>query len=178
MPRQADPPRRRLDAVTAVHWILVPVTAFAVWLGTLLIGIGGSSLLDSWCPPDLMVSGACTAPWHRPAMAGLEMICAGTAAVGFIVLPAKVAPAYRSHVAVVCFASEDSSPSNWRLQGHCGCPPPLPQSPVSLPYARLYRGLRRRTLEAIPIARDKRLVARPNDPIVAKMPPCYRSAPA
>ena len=89
--------------MTAVRWILVPITAFAVWAGTLLIGISGVTLLDSLCPPDLMVSGACMAPWHRPAMAGLEMLCAGIAAVGFVILPAWVAPVYRVHVAVVCF---------------------------------------------------------------------------
>jgi hypothetical protein len=96
-------PRKSLNPVTAVRWMLVPVTAFAVWIGTLLIGIGGSTLLDSLCPPDLMVSGLCTASWHRPAMAGLEMACAAIAAVGFIVLPARVAPAYRVQVAVGCF---------------------------------------------------------------------------
>jgi hypothetical protein len=79
------------------------VTAFAVWLATLLIGIAGSSVLDSLCPPDLMISGICTAPWHRPAMTGLEMVCAAIAAVGFIALPAAVAPAYRVPVAVGCF---------------------------------------------------------------------------
>jgi hypothetical protein len=92
-----------VNAVTVVRWLLVPVTAFAVWIGALLIGIVGSTLLDSLCPPNLMISGLCTAAWHRPAMAGLEMICACIAAVGFIVLPAKVAPAYRSFVAVACF---------------------------------------------------------------------------
>lgn len=89
--------------MTAVRWALVPVTAFAVWVGTLLIGIGGSSLLDSLCPPDLMISGVCTAPWHEPAMTGLEMLCAAIAAVGFIALPVKVAPAYHVPVAVACF---------------------------------------------------------------------------
>jgi len=90
-------------AVTAVRWALVPVTAFAVWFGTLLLGIAGSSLLDSLCPPDLMISGVCTAPWHGPAMTALEMMCAAIAAVGFIVLPAAVAPAYHVAVAVGCF---------------------------------------------------------------------------
>jgi hypothetical protein len=98
-----SPDKRRLSVTTVVRWLLVPVTAFAVWVVVLMLGIGGSSLLDSLCPPDLMISGVCTAPWHRPAMAALEMICAGLAAVGFVVLPAKVAPAYRAYVAVVCF---------------------------------------------------------------------------
>jgi len=69
----------------------------------LLIGIAGSSVLDSFCPPDLMISGICTAPWHGPAMTGLEMLCAAIAAVGFIVLPTAVAPAYQGRVAVACF---------------------------------------------------------------------------
>lgn len=103
MPRLRDRRGRKLNAMTAVRWFLVPVTAFAVWFGTLLIGITGSTLLDSLCPPDLMVSGLCTAAWHRPAMAALEMMCACIAAVGFIVLPAKMAPAYRPFVGVVCF---------------------------------------------------------------------------
>jgi hypothetical protein len=89
--------------VLAVRWALVPVTAFGVWVGTLLIGIGGSSLLDSLCPPDLMISGICTAPWHAPAMTALEMACAAIAAVGFIALPAMVAPAHHIPVAVGCF---------------------------------------------------------------------------
>jgi hypothetical protein len=73
---------KRKSGGDAVRWALVPVTAFGVWFGTLLIGIGGSSLLDSLCPPDLMISGICTAPWHGPAMHrdGVRI-----AAVGFIV---------------------------------------------------------------------------------------------
>src|SRR5215510_8692177 len=67
------------------------------------MGIAAASLLDSLCPSDLMVSGICTAPWHQPAMTGLEMLCAAIAAVGFIVLPAAVAPAYHVRVAVACF---------------------------------------------------------------------------
>jgi hypothetical protein len=98
-----DARRSRSVAVIAVRWALVPVTAFGVWFGTLLIGIGGSSLLDSLCPPDLMISGICTAPWHGPAMTALEMACAAIAAVGFIALPAIVAPAYHIPVAVGCF---------------------------------------------------------------------------
>jgi hypothetical protein len=86
-----------------IRWALVPVTAFGVWVGTLLIGIGGSSLLDSLCPPDLMISGVCTAPWHRPAMAALEMVCAAIAAAGFIALPVRIAPAFHVAVAVACF---------------------------------------------------------------------------
>jgi len=89
--------------VTALRWILVPVTAFSVWAALLLTGLMGVDVLDSLCPPDLMISGLCTAWWHRPAMTGLEMICAGLAAAGFVALPARVAPAHRVTVALLCF---------------------------------------------------------------------------
>jgi hypothetical protein len=89
--------------VTALRWILVPVTAFSVWAALLLTGLMGVDVLDSLCPPDLMISGLCTAWWHRPAITGLEMICAGLAAAGFVALPARVAPAHRVNVALVCF---------------------------------------------------------------------------
>ena len=89
--------------MTALRWILVPVTAFSVWAAILLTGLIGVDLLDSLCPPDLMISGLCTAWWHRPAMTGLEMICAGLAAAGFVALPTRVAPAHRVTVALLCF---------------------------------------------------------------------------
>jgi hypothetical protein len=95
--------RARQYPRTALRWALVPVAAFAVWFGTLLLGIAGSSLLDSLCPPDLMISGICTATWHGPAMKALEIVCAAIAAVGFIALPAAIAPAYHIPVAVGCF---------------------------------------------------------------------------
>lgn len=88
----------------AVRWVLVPVTAFAVWFGTLLVGIGGSSLLDALCPPDLMISGICTAPWHGPAMTALETMCAAVAAVGFVALPAMVPRALWAPSAVAAIA--------------------------------------------------------------------------
>jgi hypothetical protein len=89
--------------MTALRWILVPVTAFAVWAATLLIGIAGTSVLDSLCPADLMISGICTASWYRPATAALEVFCAALAAFGFMTLPAKVAPAFHVLVAAACF---------------------------------------------------------------------------
>jgi hypothetical protein len=104
MPPRRPAGRRKASPVTVLRWLLVPLTAFAVWAGTLLLGLGGITLLDALCPEDLMVSGLCTASWYRPAMAALEMFCAGTAAVAFIMLPARVAPSYRVQVAIGCFA--------------------------------------------------------------------------
>jgi hypothetical protein len=55
-------------------------------------------------------------------MAGLEMICAAIAAVGFVALPAKVAPAYRIHVAVVCFVIGGLFTFQLAISGALWCP--------------------------------------------------------
>jgi hypothetical protein len=88
-----------------IRWLLVPLSALGVWAVALLLGLGGVNLLDSLCPPDLMVSGLCTAWWHQPAMTLLEMLCAGVAAAGVIVVPTLAAPAYRVQVATIVFAA-------------------------------------------------------------------------
>jgi len=89
--------------VIVVRWIFVPLSAFGVWAAALLLGLAGVNLLDSLCPPRLMVSGFCTVWWYQPAMSVLEMLCAGIAAAGVVVVPALVAPAYRIQVATVFF---------------------------------------------------------------------------
>ena len=86
-----------------IRWLLVPVSAFAVWIAALLLGVGGINALDSLCPPDLLVSGLCTAWWYQPATTGLEMMCAGMAAAGVVSVPAQVAPAHRIQVATIFF---------------------------------------------------------------------------
>jgi hypothetical protein len=88
-----------------VRWLLVPASAFGVWVAVLLAGLGGVNLLDSLCPPDLMISGLCTAWWHQPAMTLLESACAGIAAAGVVLIPALVAPGYRIQVAAIFFAA-------------------------------------------------------------------------
>jgi hypothetical protein len=86
-----------------VRWLLVPPAAFAAWVGALLLGLAGINALDALCPPDLMISGVCTAAWHPPAMRVLEAVCAAVAAAGVVVAPALIAPAYRVAVATICF---------------------------------------------------------------------------
>ena len=49
--------RLKIDGVKALRW--------------------GYNLLDSLCPPELMVSGACTAPWYAPAVEGVILRGAG-----------------------------------------------------------------------------------------------------
>ena len=69
----------------------------------LLVGIAGISLLDRFCPPDLMVSGACTATWHAPAVEGLVPLRTAMVSAGIVLVPAYVAPARRFLVAALAF---------------------------------------------------------------------------
>jgi len=87
-----------------LRWALVPVSALAVWYAVLLIGIGAVSVLDAMCPPELVVSGACTAPWHGPAVEALFVVCAALAALGIVTVTALVAPTHKRAVASAAFA--------------------------------------------------------------------------
>jgi len=82
----------------------VPLSALAVWFGVALLGLAAYNLLDSLCPPELMVSGACTAPWYASAVEGVILLCTGLAAAGIVIIPALVAPAWRVEVSTFAFA--------------------------------------------------------------------------
>ena len=84
--------------------MLVPVSALVVWAAVLLLGLAGVTVLDSFCPPQQMVSGACIAPWHQPAVEALIIACAGLAAFGIVVVTGLLAPVHTLRVAVVAFA--------------------------------------------------------------------------
>lgn len=86
-----------------MRWALVPLSGIVVWHAVLLAGIAGISLLDRFCPPELMVSGVCTATWHAPAVEGLILLCTAIVSAGIVVIPAYVAPAKRPLVAALAF---------------------------------------------------------------------------
>ncbi len=93
----------RVNAMNLVRWALVPLSAIAVWCAGILVGIAGIGLLDSLCPPELMVSGSCTARWHAPALEALVLLCTGLVAAGIVIIPAYIAPGGRFHVAAIAF---------------------------------------------------------------------------
>jgi hypothetical protein len=88
---------------TLARWLLVPLSAIAVWYAVFLLGFAGIGLLDHFCPPDLVVSGACTASWHYPAVEVLILLCTALVSVGIVLVPALVAPAKRLHVAALAY---------------------------------------------------------------------------
>src|SRR5215470_2026939 len=86
-----------------LRWVMVPVAGITIWYAVLLLGLAGVTALDWLCPPELVDSGMCMAPWHAPAVEALILICTAAVSVGIVMLPALVAPARRFGVAMVAY---------------------------------------------------------------------------
>ena len=87
------------------RWIAVPLTAALTWSGVLGAGLLGLSAIDAACPPDLVVSGMCTAWWYGPAVEGWILVRSAVVAAGLVLLPAAVAPAHRFVIATIAFVA-------------------------------------------------------------------------
>ncbi|HEY7189757.1 MAG TPA: hypothetical protein VH436_24540 [Vicinamibacterales bacterium] len=88
----------------AFRWLLVPVSAVVMWGGVRVLGLEAVHLLDAICPPKLVESGACIAPWHEPSLEALIVIGAGLAAFGIVTVGALIAPSHKLRVAAALFA--------------------------------------------------------------------------
>jgi hypothetical protein len=86
-----------------LRWALVPLSAVAVWYLTFIFGLAAVGVLDTLCPADLMVSGLCTAWWHAPAVETLILACTVIVAVGLVILPGLIAPAWKFPVALIAY---------------------------------------------------------------------------
>ena len=78
-----------------LRWLAIVPGCVASWYLALVVGLLLHSQIDRFCPPDLMVSGFCTASWY-PAIERI-VICLGAALSAFLVVvtAAVVAPAHR-----------------------------------------------------------------------------------
>ena len=86
-----------------LRWLLLLPSTYIAWWVALLVGIVYVSFLDWLCPPELVVSGSCTASWHRLALDAGVVAGAGLAA-GLVMLTAiLVAPSHRRLVATIAF---------------------------------------------------------------------------
>jgi hypothetical protein len=91
--------------VNALRWILALVLAPVGYVAAFVMAGLLVQLMSRFCPAELQVSGVCTASWYPVAeMISLAVATAIGAAV-WVVLPVLVAPAHRSKVAWVAFAS-------------------------------------------------------------------------
>ncbi|MCB1906100.1 MAG: DUF2784 domain-containing protein [Rhodocyclaceae bacterium] len=88
----------------ALRWLLTVPAAFAGWYAGIVAGMSMLSLAERLCPPEVMVSGLCTAPWFGPVQRGIFCAAAALAATLVVLLPTLVAPGWRMRVAWIAFA--------------------------------------------------------------------------
>ena len=91
------------NKIEIIRWLLVIPSAFAGWYAALFIGLILYNVADSFCPPELMISGSCIASWHEPLIECLFVFGASLAAVLTILFSILVAPKKRKLVAKVIY---------------------------------------------------------------------------
>lgn len=89
----------------SLRWLLALLApAFgllAVFAGVVLL----TDLLVRACPPELLVSGACTANWYPAVEKAAFALAAFVGALIFVWLPVKAAPEHKREVAWVSLAA-------------------------------------------------------------------------
>lgn len=89
--------------MTVIRWLLTLPSAALGWMAMFAAGFSMLALLQRLCPPELVVSGMCTASWYRSAETGAFALSAALGAALFIALPSLVAPAHRPRVAIAAW---------------------------------------------------------------------------
>jgi hypothetical protein len=91
--------------MATLRWLLVIPSAISTWYIVLHAGLVANSLLLELCPPELMVSGVCTAPWYLPATDSLIYLCVVLLACSMVLVPSFVAPRHKLIVAAIAYVS-------------------------------------------------------------------------
>ncbi|MBK6616654.1 hypothetical protein [Ottowia sp.] len=90
--------------MTALRWMLAVPAAGLGYLAAALVAALLLSVLDGLCPPELMVSGHCMAPWHRHAEQAAFGLASALGAALFVALPWWMAPAHKGRVGAAACA--------------------------------------------------------------------------
>lgn len=88
-----------------IRWLLAlvsPTSGFAV---TVTAAIVLTNILEKLCPPELMISGLCTASWFPAAVKAAFATASFIGALVFVALPALAAPTFKSTVAWAAFGA-------------------------------------------------------------------------
>ena len=90
---------RQVAVATLLRWIAVIPAGILGWYIAFLAALALLTGARGLCPAESMVSGACIAPWFRYAEAAIICVSVALAASLVVLLPAFVAPRWRSAVA-------------------------------------------------------------------------------
>lgn len=99
----SEQPHATLPLAAWLRWIGLLPAALAGWVLAFFIALAMFGWLDSFCPPEEMVSGMCGASWYP--LASQAVVCFGAGLSAFFVVGAAawVAPSHRRVVAWVSF---------------------------------------------------------------------------
>jgi hypothetical protein len=87
-----------------LRWLLVVPAACLGFVLSVVCGFGLVSLAGWFCPPELVVSGLCTASWYPFASDLAICVSAALGASVTVALPFLLAPTHRLPVAITAFA--------------------------------------------------------------------------
>lgn len=81
------------------RWLLLPLVALGSYFTAAAAGIALEVLAERLCPPESMVSGACTAPWYYPVSCCIVCLSAALLAALLVTGCAAAAPVHGAIVA-------------------------------------------------------------------------------
>lgn len=85
--------------IRVLRWIaVIPACILAWYAAALFAGIYVLGVVDSFCPPELVVSGMCTASWYPAAERTVICFGVGLSALFVIVTAAAVSPTHKIFV--------------------------------------------------------------------------------
>lgn len=91
--------------MNVLRWICVIPAAYLGYYLAMIGGMAALALAESFCPPEMVVSGMCTAEYMRRTEKILFLLFPGIAAVLVVLLPVLVAPTRKIAVACVFLAA-------------------------------------------------------------------------
>ena len=91
------------NKINIIRWFLVIPSAFIGWYCAVFIGLLLYSVAESLCPPELIVSGMCTASWSAPVKNGIIIFGASISAILVLLFSVFIAPGKRKLVAKVIY---------------------------------------------------------------------------
>lgn len=92
-------------ALCVFRWLLALVSPVLGYLLSIVGSVLGASTLRHLCPPELLVSGMCTASWYASAELAVIAAFVALGASLVVALPVTFAPSHKHWVALVAYAA-------------------------------------------------------------------------
>jgi hypothetical protein len=99
------------------RWVALLPAVLAAWYAAVFIGVAVLNYVESLCPPELMISGMCTAEWFPRAEKAVFCLATAVSAVLVVLSAALVAPFQKIRTAWSIFAVGSAVAILWGVEG-------------------------------------------------------------